>query len=161
MLRRFVGLLGIAVAFVAITAAAPPAQASSLRLCVPVHAIGVGQDNGVNDQGQFTTIATVRVAGVKIATSQATFTPGQPNGSTLPFTGPIAFSTELRGSTLIADVRGSVDLSTGEFTAASTRLTGTGVVAGVSGQLRIRGLENLATGAFRETITGRLCAPSP
>lgn len=154
---RIIRLLALAVPSVALVVAAPSAHASGTRVCVPVRAVGVGQDNGVNDQGQLTTTGTVLVGGVEIATSQATFTPGTQTGTVLPFTGPIVLTSELDASTLTADVTGSVDLSTGKFTVTSTSLTGTGVAAKISGHLRFTGHENLATGAFRENISGRLC----
>jgi hypothetical protein len=158
MPRNIARLFALAVPCVAFVVAAPSAHASSSRLCVPVRAVGVGQDNGVNDQGQLTTTGTVLVGGVEVATSQATFTPGTQSATVLPFSGPIVLSSEIDASTLTAEVDGSVDLSTGKFTARSTSLTGAGALSGVSGHLRFTGRENLGTGAFRENISGRLCA---
>jgi hypothetical protein len=124
MPRALTGLFALAAPFVAFVVAAPSAGASASRLCVPVRAVGVGQDNGVNDQGQLTTTGTVLVGGVEVATSQATFTPGTQIATVLPFSGPIVLSSEVDASTLTADVNGSVDLSTGKFTAVSTSLSG-------------------------------------
>jgi hypothetical protein len=36
-------------------------------------------------------------------------------------------------------------------------ITGTGLLRAVSGQVMLNGSENLSTGAFTETITGKLC----
>ncbi len=141
--------------------AAPSAHASTSRLCVPVRAVGVGQDNGVNAQGQLTTTGTVLVGGVEVATSQATFTPGTQSATALSFSGPIVLASEVDASMLTAEVNGSVDLSTGKFTATSTSVTGTGVISGISGHLRFKGRENLGTGEFQENISGKLCATVP
>lgn len=161
MSGRLTRLLVIVVLALAIAVTPAAADASSPRICLPVHAVGVGQDNGVNDQGQLTTTGTVLIAGTEIATSQATFTPGTPSGTTLPFSGPIVFTSELDTSTLTAVVNGSVDLATGKFSATSTSLSGTGKLAEISGHLRFRGREDLQTGVFREAISGKVCAPLP
>ena len=56
---------------------------------------------------------------------------------------------------------GSVDLSTGEFSASSTGVYGSGALEGVSGHLHFNGKENLASGVFHEGIAGKLCARLP
>ncbi len=124
---------------------------------MPVRAVGVGQDDGVNDQGQLITTGNVLVGGVQVASSRATFVPGTPTGTTLPFSGPIVFTARVGAATLTAQVNGGVDVSTGDFSATSTSVRGTGVLAPVSGQLQFTGHEDLSTGAFGEDITGRLC----
>lgn len=161
MRLKLSALSAVVLPAVAVLVASPPAGASVNRACVAVHAVGVGHDNGVNSAGKLTTTGTVLVHGVEVATSQATFTPGSPSAGTLPFTGPIVFTSEFDASTLTAQVNGSVDLSTGRFTAVSTSVTGTGVLRPASGKLRFNGAENLKTGAFRENISGKLCAPRP
>ncbi len=51
---------------------------------------------------------------------------------------------------------GTFDTSTGAFRATSTSLQGTGPLRKVTGELTFDGLEG-PTGAFTETVTGRLC----
>jgi hypothetical protein len=136
---------------------AVPARASgtrSARICLPVLASGVGQD-----LGNFTTTATIRSHGVLLGTTNATFTPTGGDETTVTFTGPIVFTTAI--GTLTAQVDGSVNTATGAFASQSTSVDGTGAFRGVSGNLRLVGTENLQTGAFTETITGRLCARFP
>lgn len=150
-------LLVLATAMTALTVAAP-AQASPSTICVPVRATGVGQDLGPDSAGNLHTIATISIAGVVVGTTSATFTPsGPPDGTQLAFTGPIVFTPRFGHATLTATVQGSVDLGTGSFVASSTAVAGTGLLAPVTGQLTFRGMENLATHAFTETVTGRLC----
>jgi hypothetical protein len=118
-----------------------------------------GQDLGSDGDGHLITTSTVFLAGHPVATTRATFTPaGPPSGNTLAFTGPIAFSLGSQPSVLTANVQGSVDLSTGVFQATSTSVSGSGLLTGLYGSLVFQGVENLATGAFSETIRGLLCS---
>jgi hypothetical protein len=143
----------------ALLAVAPPASAHPPQVCVPVRLTGVGQDLGSDSQGNLHTTATIHLGPSVIGTTAATFTPsGPPVGTTLAFTGPIVFSPVRGSATVTADVVGSVDVGAGTFTATSTQLTGSGALASVSGTVTFAGTENLSTGAFTETVTGRICA---
>ena len=140
-------LAGSAGLVVFVFAGAAQAKSGVARqLCVPVHATGVGQDlgNGMTE-------ATISSHGVVLGTTHATFTPT----TVTSFTGPIVFSSHI--GMLTAQVTGAVDLTAGTFTATSTSITGTGLLRAVSGQVMLNGSENLSTGAFTETITGKLC----
>ncbi len=127
----------------------PAPRAAHVR-CVPVVATGVGQDLG---GGQ--TTATIYVAGVEIGTTEAAFTITGVDGVVASFTGPITFTS--RGGTLTAQVTGTLDVTTGAFMSTSGSLTGSGAYRGVTGDLTLTGAEDLATGAFTESITGQLC----
>ncbi len=133
--------------------AAPPPAGTHVR-CAPVAATGVGQDLG---SGQ--TTATVSVAGVPIGSTAATFTITGVVGSTVSFVGPIVLTG--LGGTLTADVTGTLDAATGAFTSTSSTVTGAGALSGITGDLTFSDHEDLPTGAFTETISGRLCAPPP
>jgi hypothetical protein len=141
---------------IALVTAAPAhaAGGNNARICLPVLATGVGQDNF-----DFTTDATIRSHGILLGTTHAEFTPTGGTPPTVTFTGPIDFTTAI--GTLTAQVAGSVNTATGAFASQSTSLSGTGAFRGVTGSLKLVGTENLQTGAFTETITGRLCAPFP
>jgi hypothetical protein len=136
------------------------ATAAPLKVCAPVFLTAVGQELPPDSQGLHTT-GTASLAGVPVATTNATFAPaGQPAGAILSFSGPIVFTPISGGSpTLTANVLGTVDLGSGAFPATTTSVTGTGVLAGVSGSLTFRGTENLSTRVFTETITGKVCSP--
>ena len=121
-------------------------------VCVPVQAIGTGQDLG---DGR--TTATISVGRVVVGTTSATFTITGGSGSTVTFSGPIVFANSL--GTVTASVTGTLNVTTGDFVSTSSMLTGTGAYTGVSGTLTFAGHEDLATGAFTETITGSLCLP--
>jgi hypothetical protein len=120
-------------------------------MCVPVNATGVGQDLG----GGMTT-ATIFSHGFRAGTTHASFTITGVTGTTASFIGPIVFTTLL--GTLTAQVASTLDVATGAFSATSSSVTGSGLLARVTGSLAFNGNENLATGSFAETITGRLCA---
>jgi hypothetical protein len=141
---------GLLVALITLLLAAR-ADAHNGQVCLPVKATGVGQD-----LGNFTTTATITSFGLPLGTSAATFTPTGGDATTVTFTGPIVFTTPI--GTLTAQVDGSVNLTTGVFVSQSTSVSGTGAFRGVTGDLRFAGTENLATGAFTEAVTGRLCA---
>jgi hypothetical protein len=124
----------------------PPAHAR----CVPVAATGAGQDLG---GGQ--TTATISVGGVEVGTTAAAFTITGVDGTVASFTGPIVFTG--LGGTLTAQVTGTLDVTTGVFTSTSTSVAGTGLLRHVTGDLTFTGTEDLATGAFAESISGHLC----
>jgi hypothetical protein len=141
----------VAVAFVLPASVAQAHAPHAHALCVPVRATGAGQDLGGGR-----TQATISVHGVQVGTTQATFAIGGVTGTVAPFTGPIVFTSAL--GTLTAQVAGTFDVASGAFHATSTGLSGTGLLRRVTGQVTLDGQENLASGTFTETITGRLCA---
>ena len=75
------------------------------------------------------------------------------------FTGQIVFTPRRLDGTLVAPVTGTLDLTSGAFTATSTSVTGTGKLSGVTGSVSIRGVQDLTTGVFTETLRIRLCGP--
>jgi hypothetical protein len=160
VVKKWIRAIAAVAPAVVILTAVTPAAASDPGLCLPVQLTGVGQDLGPDGLGHLRTTATVSFGGFPIARTDATFTPaGPPVNSVLSFTGPIVFTPVWGASTLTADVQGSVDVASGIFQATSTTVSGTGLLASVSGELTFTGAENLTTRTFSETITGTLCAP--
>jgi hypothetical protein len=155
-LSSTVRLLLVALLAAAAGLAAAPAHATSPTAapvrCAPFEATGTGQDLG---NGQ--TTATVSVGGVTVGTTSAAFTITGSEGTTVFFEGPITF-TGLSG-TLTADVTGTLDAASGDFTSTSTSLSGTRTLRTVTGDVTLIGHEDLTTGAFTESITGDLCRP--
>ncbi len=129
--------------------AAPPR--APMRICAPIVASGVGQDLG---GGQ--TMATISSYGVLLGTSTATFTITGVKGAVASFAGDIVITTA--AGTLTAPVTGTLDATTGAFASSSTTVTGSGALRSVRGSMTFTGVENLASGAFTETIKGRLCS---
>jgi hypothetical protein len=131
-------------------AAVAPAVALGSTACHSIDATGVGQDLG---EGR--TVAQISDGGLLQGTTAASFQITGLSGTVASFAGTITFTTN-RG-TLTATVAGTLDLATGAFSATSSSLSGTGKLAGASGSLVFNGVENLATGAFTEVITGSIC----
>jgi hypothetical protein len=149
LLRRG-SLLAVLALVVALPVSAAHAAPRARTICVPVRATGAGQDLG---KGR--TQATISIHGLVIGRTNASFTTNQVVGTTASFTGPITFTGAL--GTLTAPVAGTFDLATGAFHATSTSITGSGLLRGVSGTVTLDGVEDFATLAFTETISGRLC----
>jgi hypothetical protein len=155
MLRKVLQVtVATLIASVVVAAPAIASGAPKSRICLPVFATGVGQD-----LGNFTTTARITSHGVLLGTTNATFTPTGGDPPTVTFTGPIVFTTRI--GALTAQVDGAFNTATGAFVSRSTSVRGTGAFTGVTGDLTLVGTENLQTGAFTETITGRLCARFP
>jgi hypothetical protein len=132
-----------------VVAGAQAAAANDSQGCSQVHATGVGQDLG----GGHTT-ATISHGGLLNGTTQGQFAiAGAP--PVFAITGTVVFTTKHGGIT--ATVSGTFNVATGAFNASGPLSAGTGKLAGASGALTLAGVENLATGAFTETITGTLC----
>ena len=135
-------------------AGAAPARAHGAVSChrINAKAKGVGQDLG---GGQVQVTAQVIGGGLLHGTYEALFTIVGFSPPVASFEGPIAF-TVARG-TLTAQVTGTLDVTTGQFQATSTSITGRGRLAGATGSLTFSGVQNLVTGSFTETITGVIC----
>ena len=121
-------------------------------LCLPVQATGNGQDSGG------TTQASIYVNRIQVGTTTAAFviTPG--TTPVLDFTGSLDFTARADLGTLsIRPITGTFNTVTGNFRSEGD-VTGGGLLTGVTGHLVLHGVEDLGTGAFTETITGRLCA---
>ena len=122
--------------------------------CLSLLATGSGQDLGGGS-----TAATIFVRGHPVADTTATFTITGVADGVATFTGPIVFTPRQLDGNLVAQVTGTLDLTSGAFTATSTSVTGTGKLSGVTGSVRIKGVQDLTTGVFTETLRLRLCGP--
>jgi hypothetical protein len=69
--------------------------------------------------------------------------------------GSVVFTTNQ--ATLTVGVSGTFDVSTGAFGASGPVTDATGKLEGATGSLALSGVQNLATGAFTETVTGTIC----
>ena len=78
-------------------------------------------------------------------------------GSSVSFAGPVTFTAVDGLGTLTVTASGAVDITTGNFSTSGPITASTELLAGTTGHLTFVGNENLASGAFTETITGQLC----
>lgn len=127
-----------------------PATVLASTSCHSINASGVGQDLGGGH-----TVGQISDGGLLQGTTAASFTITGFSGTVASFAGPITFTTNR--ATLTANLVGTLDVATGAFAATSSSITGTGKLAGATGNLSFSGLENLATGVFTETVTGSIC----
>jgi hypothetical protein len=120
--------------------------------CRAFHATATGTDNGDG-----TTTATLYQGTRQVGTSAGSLVPGATVDGVLPFTGTIVLTT--KKGILGAEVEGTFDTVTGEFSAHSVDLDGKGPMRNARGKLRVWGTQDLVTGAFTETLYARVCVP--
>jgi hypothetical protein len=148
-MKRLRSLLCVLVSGLFVVGGAQASSASHDEGCKTIHATGVGQDLGGGN-----TTATIRQGGPLNGTTSGHFViSGAP--PVFAISGTVTFTT--KHGTLVAAVAGTFNAATGAFTASGPVSGGTGKLAGASGILMFAGAENLATGAFTETITGSIC----
>ena len=143
--RRLLSLL-IALALMVVA----PATVFGGTSCRNINATGVGQDMG---GGQ--TVGQISDGGLLQGTTAASFSITGISGTVASFAGPITFTTNR--ATLTANLVGTLDVVSGVFSAASSSISGTGKLAGATGSLSFSGVENLATGAFTDVVSGSIC----
>jgi len=148
-MRSVRSLLCVLVSALFVVSGAQAGSASDGQGCKSINATGVGQDLGGGN-----TTATISHDGRLNGTTSGHFDiSGAP--PVFATNGTVTFTTN--HGTLVATVAGTFDVTTGAFTASGPVSGGTGKLAGASGTLTFSGVENLATGAFTETITGSIC----
>jgi hypothetical protein len=128
-----------------------PVAARGAVSCHKINATGIGQDLG---GGQ--TTAQIVDGGLLQGTTQASFVITGFSGTLASFEGTIIFT--VNNATLTAHVSGTLDVATGEFQATTSSISGTGKLAGATGSLSFRGVEDLSTGSFTEDVSGEICA---
>jgi hypothetical protein len=130
--------------------AMPSASAIAGSSCHDIDASGVGQDLGGGH-----TVAQISNGGLLQGTTEAQFAITGLSGTVASFAGAITFT--VNRATLTANVSGTLDIVSGMFSATTTSVSGTGKLAGATGNLVFNGVENLATGAFTEVVSGSIC----
>jgi hypothetical protein len=145
--------LAFLVALAAVVAAAGPLESGLGAVsCHRIEAAGVGQDLGGGS-----TIAQIADGGLLQGTTAASFAPVDFSNfpPILGIAGTVTFTTNK--GTLTVAVAGTMDVSTGAFEASGDVTDATGKLTGATGSLSFVGVEDLATGAFTETVTGSIC----
>lgn len=125
-------------------------QAQAAESCHKINAKGVGQDLGGG-----TTEAQIIGGGLLHGTTEGNFTGTGFSGTVFSFEGTVAFTTN--HATLTVTVAGTLDVTTGEFSASGTVTGATGKLAGATGGLSFEGVEDLSDGSFVEHVTGEIC----
>ena len=62
-------------------------------------------------------------------------------------------------ATVLVDLAGTLDLTTGQFSASGPIVAATGKLSGATGSLTLSGVQDLAdpAGGFTETVSGSIC----
>ena len=107
-----------------------------------------------NPDGSIDTTATVTKDPLLKGTLSGHFVVTGAPTPDLPFAGAVTFTT--KKGTLTVGVTGVLDTTTGDFMTSQPVTAGTGRFAEATGHLMVTGNQD-ATGAFTETIDGRLC----
>jgi len=126
-------------------------HAQAATSCHKINARAIGQDNF-----DLTTTAIITGGGLLNGTTASTLGVAGMEGADLLFAYTIVITT--KHGTLTAAIMGSIDTTTGDFSAAANVTSGTGKLAGATGMLSFEGVEDLATGRFAEDIAGVVCA---
>jgi hypothetical protein len=135
-------------------------SAHAATSCHTIQATGVG--SGAPPQpgdpaNLVRTRARLSGAGLLQGTTQAAFTIVAPTPVGFAFAGDLVVTTNR--ATLTVALTGTLDVSTGDFSATGPVVSATGKLAGASGQLTLAGVQDLAdpAGSFTETVTGGIC----
>jgi hypothetical protein len=137
-----------------------PGPATAGVSCHPINAKGAGQGapaQAGDPPGLIRTVAQIRGGGLLQGTTEAAFqvTGATPTG--IAFAGDITFTTNR--ATLMVDLDGTLDLTTGEFAASGDVSGATGKLDGATGSLTLAGMQDLLDpeGSFTETVSGEIC----
>jgi hypothetical protein len=137
----------------ALSLAAPGVAHADVE-CHEIDATGVGQQTGPT-----TTVATIRGGGLLTGTTAGVFTVTPVSETEFLLDGTVTFT--VNRATLAVDVAGTLEFTDPpslelEFDVTSTGMSGTGRLAGATGELRLTG-EGADDGSFTETVTGEIC----
>ena len=138
--------------------ASAPAHAATSCHTIQATGVGSGAPPQPGDPANLVrTQARLSDAGLLQGTTQAAFTIVAPTPAGFAFAGDLVVSTNR--ATLTVALSGTLDVSTGDFTATGPVVAATGKLAGASGQLTLTGVQDLAdpAGSFTETVTGEIC----
>jgi hypothetical protein len=141
------------------TASAPAKPARTY--CTAVEATGAGVFDFATSTGT-ADIAVIR--GLPVGTTFGgpfTFS-ATSDPDVVALSGPVVFTAKFREitlGTLTIATTGPFDTVSGEFTLAGPITGSTGILRGVTGTIKLSGVQNFIDGTFTETVTGTLCAP--
>ncbi len=143
-MRKLGVLILSLIAMAAGLAALAPAAGAAVS-CHNINAKGAGTATSPT-----TTVARIKGGGLLQGTTEGTFTPT----SDTTFVGPVTFTTNK--GTLTVTIDGSFPTPT-SFTGEGRVTSSSGKLADATGRLRFDGVITDASGAFTETVRGRIC----
>jgi hypothetical protein len=103
------------------------------------------------------TRARLSDGGLLQGTTAASFTITGPTSTGVAFAGPLTVTANR--ATVTVALTGTLDVSTGEFSATGPIVASTGKLSGAIGSLTLSGVQDLSdpAGSFTEVVTGSIC----
>jgi len=137
-----------------------PSPAVSAESCRAINAIGLGSGAPAEPSDPpnlVRTRAKLTDAGLLQGTTAAAFTITGVTVTGISFAGPLTVTTNR--ATVVLDLTGSLDLTTGQFIASGPIVSTTGKLSGATGFLTLSGVQELTdpAGRFSETVSGSIC----
>jgi len=137
-----------------------PNPALAAESCHAINATGMGSSAPAepNDPPNLVrTRAKLTDAGLLAGTTAAAFAITGVTDTGIAFAGPLTVTTNR--ATVLLDLTGTLDLTTGHFLASGPIVSATGKLSGATGSLTLSGVQDLTdpAGGFTETVSGSIC----
>jgi hypothetical protein len=137
-----------------------PSQAVAAESCRAINATGTGSGAPAepgDPPNLVRTRAQLADAGLLQGTTAAAFTITGATDTGISFAGPLTITTNR--STVLLDLTGTLDLTTGQFVGSGPIVAATGKLSGATGSLTLSGQQDLTdpAGHFTETVSGSIC----
>jgi hypothetical protein len=139
---------------------AVPGPAVAAKSCRAISATGTGSGAPAepgDPPNLVRTQAQLADAGLLQGTTAAAFTITGATDTGVSFAGPLTVTTNR--ATVVLDLTGTLDLTTGQFVGSGPIVAATGKLFGATGSLTLSGQQDLTdpAGHFTETVSGSIC----
>ena len=137
-----------------------PSPAVAAESCRAINATGMGSGAPAepgDPPNLIRTRAQLADAGLLQGTTAAAFTITGVTDTGITFAGPLTITTNR--ATVVVDLTGTLDVTTGQFVGSGPIVATTGKLSGATGSLTLSGGQDLTdpAGRFTETVSGSLC----
>ena len=137
-----------------------PSPAVAAESCRAINATGMGSGAPAepgDPPNLIRTRAQLADAGLLQGTTAAAFTITGVTDTGITFAGPLTITTNR--ATVLVDLTGTLDVTTGQFLGSGPIEAATGKLSGATGSLTLSGEQDLTdpAGRFTETVSGSLC----
>ena len=137
-----------------------PSPAVAAESCRAINATGMGSGAPAepgDPPNLIRTRAQLADAGLLQGTTAAAFTITGVTDTGITFAGPLTITTNR--ATVVVDLTGTLDVTTGQFVGSGPIVATTGKLSGATGSLTLSGEQDLTdpAGRFTETVSGSIC----
>ena len=137
-----------------------PSPAVAAESCRAINATGMGSGAPAepgDPPNLIRTRAQLADAGLLQGTTAAAFTITGVTDTGITFAGPLTITTNR--ATVLVDLTGTLDVTTGQFVGSGPIVATTGKLSGATGSLTLSGAQDLTdpAGRFTETVSGSIC----